>query len=102
MPVRNTKRSDRFSGIGAPEPRLGRTPAWIAAGQRVGISTSLSKPLPLKCRRGDRTGAIVRRSIRKPRRIGNGSRNPDLSAVRQLAGRGPTPLAGGLAKGGRL
>jgi hypothetical protein len=56
-------------------------PAWIAAGQRVGISTSLSKPLPLKCRRGDQTGALVRRSIRKPGTIGNASQTQDLSAV---------------------
>ena len=35
------------------------------AGQRVGISISLSKPLPLKRRRADQSGAMVSRSIGK-------------------------------------
>ena len=61
----NTKPSNRFSGIGASRPRSAHMRASTAAGQRVGISISSSKPLPLKCRRGDQTGAIVSRSIRK-------------------------------------
>jgi hypothetical protein len=71
-------------------------PVLTLAGQRVGTSIWSSKPLPLKCQRGDQTGAIVSRSIRKAGTIGDASQTQNISAARKLASRGSGALARGV------